>query len=378
MSFKSFLFWRLLVFVLSFNLLSPFFAKASGKQIPFSKFYQMDLDNAQIRHLLFLLPNENLILEIAPMTLKALPGAYMGVGTERTFLAFASNPNFTHLIAVDMNPYAVLYNRINAGLLFLSTGLEDYLEIRKSLTPYSEIQNRIDQLPKVQKASFLKNYSFVEEEFSWWTRFLKQRDLLSNDEAFAFSSANYLIPSKDSASDKPANRLYERLVAAARSFRIRTKVLDFLNFGDVYSFAQSLEGIEQISLLDLSNAWTSEFLGVNNLRIAVDQWTDRLNPKAILMLTYFDLEKGEYLNYLSFHLDEIMKMQEGSPFGVQIYTFFAVLESIESFRTFSAENNIFGKLDPHLSFSVEAMKSYLFNRSPQNTASLHFSCKDLF
>lgn len=199
-------------------------------------------------------PNETYPQDARPYYAKASKGWHIALGSERGFIGFAVNANATGLALADMDAGVLLFNRMNVALLRLAKDREHFLAIRKNARLWShaislsaeltaedrELLNRID----VQRW-WMENVQ-SDETFSYLT---DPRNI-SSDESKWFGGVNYL---KDDI-------LFQRLQQAALRKAILVKKLNLNDLKEVESFLKALSAKDKITLLDISNAWQSNYV----------------------------------------------------------------------------------------------------------------------
>ena len=120
------------------------------------------------RYQAYLVPNEVRPQRMVPLTRHAVPGVYVGVGTERCWFALALHPGkFMAAVLADRDPRVVFYNQVNLALLLASSGaLSRYMELRS--TADSATWERAGQT--VSGAKLLQNKGVHR----WWFRQIKR------------------------------------------------------------------------------------------------------------------------------------------------------------------------------------------------------------
>ncbi|MDX9730909.1 MAG: hypothetical protein RBT63_03975, partial [Bdellovibrionales bacterium] len=170
----------------------------------------------------FIRPNETTPFEMKRITEVATKGIYLGVGTERGFIALALNEMVERAVFFDRNPSVVLYNRINVKLLQLAQNHQDYVWLRKT-APYQEIKARSSE----------NGRALTVQEFKWFRSLTEgSRDTLADSYVIA-RDANYVTNSE----------LGERLISLAKRNLISSSVLDITDQKSVDFFvSQKLTG----------------------------------------------------------------------------------------------------------------------------------------
>jgi hypothetical protein len=232
----------------------------------------------EIWHGHFLAPNELDPSRMKVITSNAQSGLYVGVGTERTFIAAAINPQFTHALMADHDPWVVLYNRINIALLKASSSREEYLSARMRPAP-----NRWARLARTlthtdpESASLLRDEDVVQ----WWqsqTLGEKQAEKmkpLHEPSSGAFEGSNYLHD----------DSLFSRLSQMAKEGRLQSIELDFSSPAALKKVVRTIQAKRlRLSVLDLSNAWQPVYLGLAATARAIEQFS-ALSDQAIWLGT---------------------------------------------------------------------------------------------
>lgn len=178
-------------------------------------------------------------------------GAYIGVGTERTYIAAALNPQINLVIQVDQDSQIVLFNRLNTLLLSVANDLRDYQRLRFEFS-VQVVAHRIQQ--------YTKSTTGAEQYLLWFLKTARenkgfeafgQKIALTPFAATHFKEARYTH-----------DRLqFQRLQTLAREGRI---ISLYGNLGDK-DFVQDLNEAliraqTKISLIDISNAWWSQYM----------------------------------------------------------------------------------------------------------------------
>ncbi len=203
-------------------------------------------------------------------------GALISVGTERTNIAAALNPQINFVVQVDRDQQVVLFNRINTLLLTVADDMKDYQRLRFEAS--------------VQVAAFkIKQYTKSEpipERYLQW--FLKTVREQKGFEAFG---QKRILTSFAEAHFKDARYthdriLFQRLQNLARAGRIVSLVG---NLGDS-SFVQSLnEALElakiKVSILDISNAWWPQYMKNRDLKTLLSELSASTTAKTQILMT---------------------------------------------------------------------------------------------
>jgi len=212
-------------------------------------------------------PNELHPEHARPIFEKAQPGAYVSVGTERSFVGAAA-AGATHLVLVDRDPAVASYNRANAELLRLAADREQYLALRRT------------SLDGVLRVARLRGWS--DERVRRLHDDLKvfhpaQRDhILHDTSGLAFAGVNYL---RD-------DTLFSRLKSIADAGRIA--VLN-MRLDDEPLAAAMTEALAdagaRLGVLDVSNAWYTQYMGERPFAELVATMSRIADSRSIVMVT---------------------------------------------------------------------------------------------
>lgn len=227
-------------------------------------------------------PNEWNPQDAIPILNQSPPGVYLSVGSERGFIG-AALARSSLLLLTDYNENVVGFNRINIGLLAVSTSLEDYRYLRLRADD-NEWQRRARQstLPSSIVGSLLRFESW--ETWDFWVRSVNIRNWRQFHED----------PSRQSSTEDPfhgANYLwnidqYEHLAALARAGKIEAHKLDLGNSKERGALVQAVREVGyELAVVDLSNAWHPQYLKRDELELLMKDLEKIVKPNTILLIT---------------------------------------------------------------------------------------------
>ncbi len=237
-----------------------------------SLFRQVHSSSKHGRHIK---PNEVYPEEMLPLTNLALKGLYLGVGTERAFIATAINPQMSAAVFFDIDPAIVLYNRLNIELLSIAVDPADYAWLRTKAS-WTDIEQRWIQ-------NGMQN-PVLQAHFEWFIQVLRhenQGDLLNSNFLTISESANYLKNPE----------LCLRLMQMAKEHRIFTLRLDLKSKESAGILQNFLKHIglskEPISIVDVSNAWWESHAGLPPILSFFQNLKHQVPPQGILLMTTY-------------------------------------------------------------------------------------------
>jgi hypothetical protein len=204
------------------------------------------LDFINEKHLSFVVPNEDQPKNLLPF-LKGLPsGAYLSVGTERSFIAAGLTEGLTDLIVTDIDPKVILYVYINTVLLKAAEDRQQYLKMRqaKTIGELTGLSSRV--LDSDNKNLFVKTWL-------WWARVQDHSGMRalyetpSSSPEGKFQNANYLFYEDQ----------FQRVQLLAKEEKIQTFLVDLGEREVMIQLKKWLDKKDiKISAIDLSNAWS--------------------------------------------------------------------------------------------------------------------------
>jgi len=251
----------------------------------------------------YIYPNELEPQKARPFLIRSGRGLYISVGTERSFLGFGQSKS-SHLLMVDKDPFAVMFNRINIALLKMATSQEDYLELRRTedirlwkshpnWTKLSESERRLllgkicsHCKPNFSHWSIAMNYNYKFEALHKISSGKQQ--VIGGYLIKSFHRGNYL-------SDPIA---FKKLSQAAKEGRMVAMQIDLSNRTAVSTLLQSLEesGLD-ISVLDFSNLWDTWFRDKFTFTDLVRSFDKLANPDTLLLSTV-DYERRPFPRWM--------------------------------------------------------------------------------
>ncbi len=233
---------------------------------------------------------------------KPAEGAYVGVGTERTYITAALNPQINFVVQVDRDPQIVLFNRINNLLLATATDMKDYQKLRFE----SSVQTVAFKIKQ-----YMKSEPIPEKYILWFLKTVRE-----NRGFEAFGQKRILTPFAEShfkeARYTHDRVLFQRVQKLAKDGRIISIVG---NLGD-RSFVQSLnEALEvakvKVSILDISNAWWPQYMETKNMKTLLSELSKSLTGQSQILMTAGGganaKSNWEYLGINALHLLEDIK-----------------------------------------------------------------------
>lgn len=232
----------------------------------------------------FLAPNEETPIDALSYFLRAIPGVYVSVGTERGFIGAALSPKVTHLLLIDLDKKAVVFNQMNIALLSIATSPFDYRFLRLHASA-EEWVSRVGKPGRVEKldAAILvqKNY------WEWWKNSVRENsdfEVFNSAPAsagrdFAFRGANYMY----------YEPLFWRLKEMAMAGKIQAIQGDLKNLDSLRMIGRAIQraGLA-LSVLDLSNVWQFKYIGLFRTFDVFDQFRDAAKEGSFALLTGYD------------------------------------------------------------------------------------------
>ncbi len=186
---------------------------------------------------IYLPPNEQHPAVALPIYRKSNHGAYVSVGTERSFIGAALS-RADALFVIDYDPLAIRFANINRALLAASIDRADYVNLRLSASPELWLQR--SRRVAAEDKETLSN----PDSWTFWDKKVRKNQT-AWDNAFGhfhiepkgpsdpFFAANYLFD----------DRLYKYLSQLARSERIWALQLDLRHENEVRSFCGKLKSM---------------------------------------------------------------------------------------------------------------------------------------
>jgi hypothetical protein len=184
---------------------------------------------------IYLPPNEQHPAVALPVYRKSNHGAYVSVGSERSFMGAALS-GASALFVIDYDPETIRFADINRALLAASSDRADYLNLRLSAS--QELwQQRSRRLPAEDKETLSNPDSWI-----FWDKKVRKNQT-AWDNAFGhfhteakgpgdpFFSVNYLFD----------DRLYGHLSQLAKRSRIQALQLDLRHLSEVRSFCEAVK-----------------------------------------------------------------------------------------------------------------------------------------
>lgn len=201
---------------------------------------------------IYIPPNEQHPAVGLPIYRKSNHGAYISVGTERSFIG-AALTKATALFVVDYDPLTIRFANINRALLAASTDRADYVNLR--LTASQDVWRQRAKQQTAEDKETLSN----RDSWIFWDKKVR-RNQTAWDNAFGhfhtepknlrdpFFATNYLFD----------DRLYIHLSQLAKGSRIWARQLDLRYEDEVRSFFEELKSkgltVGVIDTSDVPNA----------------------------------------------------------------------------------------------------------------------------
>lgn len=211
----------------------------------------------------FIRPNERNPEYLPPILDELVEGGLLIVGTERGFMTAAMLPEITHVFFVDRVPEVVLYNRLNIELLKIARSHRDYVYLR---TKASVTELALRFLTSARNPTRKPTLG----QLNWFVRVLRHRDgadkLTTVQSALVSGTDQKAPPTLSEEANYVLNReLGEHLMRLAKEGRMDAYLLDLDDMVAVESFRDNemkprLDGAP-LALIDVSNAWWSEYMG---------------------------------------------------------------------------------------------------------------------
>lgn len=249
-----------------------------------------------------------------------IEGAYVGVGTERTFIAVALNPQINLVVQVDRDPKVVMFNRINTMLLTIADNLDDYQKLRFESTT---------QVVSFKLRQFFKSEVVSEAHLYWFLKTVREN---KGFEAFGHKKA--LSPFASSyfrgARYTHDRVLFQRLKRLARDGRILSLLGNLSDETFVRSLNHSLvQAKTKISILDVSNAWWPQYTGSDGLRKMLEAFQTSVVESSQVLMTNGGGLSAKNWDYLAIPIQKMISFTE--PLGQKIIQLFE--ESTNSCRS---------------------------------------------
>jgi len=184
---------------------------------------------------IYLAPNEQHPAVALPIYRKSNHGAYVSVGTERSFIG-AALTEAQALVVIDYDPQTVQFANINRALLAASTGREDYVSLR--------LQASLDVWQQRARLLTGEDKTILSDPDSWtfwdqkvrknvwaWGGAFQHFDTEPKDPNDPFYASDYLFDA----------RLYEHLSRLAKHSLIWARVVDLRHDAEVRSVCADLK-----------------------------------------------------------------------------------------------------------------------------------------
>jgi hypothetical protein len=246
--------WRVLA-VLPFICQAQFSSRFSSEDLP--------ADSIST----YVVPNETQPQAIAPLIAGAPSGAYVSVGSERSFIGASLIEQTTHLLQIDADPMTLMFNRVNTALLALAAkgDRENYRHLRfnASFDDWQAALNARDLLPEY------KNLLSRMDVWKWWKLYFRDYGGYWSFGINAKKWGYFLAPEKRTTPDREefekgvylfSDEKFSRLQKLASTGRIIQLKVDLNNSESLSTLFNELKQQKiPLSVLDVSNAWEETF-----------------------------------------------------------------------------------------------------------------------
>ena len=211
----------------------------------------------------FIKPNETMPHRAKPILEKAPAGAYISVGTERGIFGAIQAPQITHLILADYSAHICFFNKMNIALIRLSHGDRKLYRFFRQESLHQDWKDAVSKATDLSPSDAMMLNSF--EHYDKWTKAARRPlhpeavDFEIGENQFGQHFAgdvHYVF------NDKAFEKIY-RLIADNKVDVI------LLNLADPYGVPTLGKAMSRanvpLSVIDISNAWWSNFMGSENV-----------------------------------------------------------------------------------------------------------------
>jgi len=252
----------------------------------------------------FYSPNEEYPQNLIPILQEAPGGAYMTVGTERGFIGASLYSGISHLVLMDIDPKAVLFNQMNIALLKMAKDRNHYLHLRLNATQNEWLEaakkgnldgETIELLRNVKNANFWFETVRNSRRFE---RFHRAPSGMDSAET-PFHGVNYLFN----------DELFGRLQRLARAGKIDSVQINMSNDRNVKALLEHLRQHNiSLGVLDVSNMWFYWKSGD-----AIDRFKRVSQPNSLLIMTAIEYTPNDWrFKYRGFRFDNLYPTQTSS------------------------------------------------------------------
>ncbi len=276
------------------------------------------------------------------------PGTWVGVGTERLWMAAASIPQIEFALGVDSDAAVVLYNQINAALLRHAQNRQAYLGFRMQAgaEAWADLALRANEAADVALLQEPSTRQF------WNTQMkhpcMRAFHAMPANPQSPFFGVHYL--SQDD--------LYKRLVKLARGGRVQAAQVDLAQPADLERVADALRTsphVPRISVLDISNAWAPACLNPRQLFGIVKVWQGVATKASMLVGTHaaWMHDTADY-TYFAAHFSALTDPQDKGAFSDWLASVHTQSHDSEGLARPAAIERI----DPHLMTRVAGVSTH--------------------
>lgn len=235
----------------------------------------------------FIAPNEKTPIAQLPILNLAPEGFLMSVGSERGFISASLSPQITGVLFVDRTLGITLFNQINIALLSVSAEREVYLKLRfaRSFEIWQQVATTLKRdHPALKILSdhnihiWWKTNVAFNSNFDYFHRTTNSEKYLINlnkTGEVPFEKANYLFD----------DDLFIKLHFLASEGKMQAINLD-LERNDLKELVVQLKKSKtKLSVVDISNAWTSTYMGKEGTQKFIEQIGKAADTDTVLLTT---------------------------------------------------------------------------------------------
>jgi hypothetical protein len=223
----------------------------------------------------FVIPNESDPQNILPLWKNVSNGVYLSVGSERGFIG-AAYSNADHLLLIDHESIVVFFNSVN--ILLLKSAQGDRLE-------YIRLRSNPDYL--IQKIPNLQINDREKIALKFAAQSLMWRKLTSE-----FNNSEFWNPTNEAKGKFTSVRYhldpiaFKKLSRMAMENRIYTIQQSLTNFYFInLAVSDLIEQQLELSVVDISNAWSYDYIGLKNTQKLLTLLNSVTNKKTQIILT---------------------------------------------------------------------------------------------
>ena len=233
-------------------------------------------------------------------------GIYMGVGTERLFMAFAySRASF--LLCIDRDPVIVSYNRMTINLLKLAKNGETFYQLR---TNVDYLKRTLSELAEETKEHL--DFDFMEKTAN---NPLWSKEVSVGNKLWFWKTKTELEYGLEMPYERKMVRyweneeLYQKIKKAASENRIQAELIEINNPKDRVILAAAIaRSSQKVSVFDWSNAYLKDYITPHAIEEIHQLLTPYFSAKAFYLGTWFCpymqfSEDDEVMDHVSFETD---------------------------------------------------------------------------